>query len=309
VFYSPGIRIQSSRCLNISLLTLNDIKSLNKTFRSVFIIDPEDLSAVPTTDIVSVRLSTRNITGFRKIFIKLSGRQSAFLVSIPEDGLTHEIEALLMHSIFSPAYFRQNNLPVVYVHGEGEQQSLNGRQIVRKLLVDQGYAGLITWQRSVDIDPNQPLFIDETVATNDHWIESRLTSDLKSITGTLVFDFRNFREAKNRELLLAAACDHYLNEHPNLRAGIESYRQLELLASQLQSENTELIGRLTGAEKTIDVIRTKYKDDYENLFKWYHNEYEILPLWYKRMGHIIKVIMGKRSFRSLFSDDVKKYKN
>lgn len=33
---------------------------------------------------------------------------------------------------------------------------------------------------------------------------------------------------------------------------------------------------------------------------WYKKEYEVLPAWYKRFGHIIKVIKGKRSFKSLF---------
>jgi len=54
--------------------------------------------------------------------------------------------------------------------------------------------------------------------------------------------------------------------------------------------------------------RVQQKEYYEVL-KWYHNEYENLPLWYKRFGHIVKVLMGKRSFRSLFSDNVKKYKD
>lgn len=34
--------------------------------------------------------------------------------------------------------------------------------------------------------------------------------------------------------------------------------------------------------------------------EWYNKEYEILPKWYKRVGHIVKVAQGKRSFRSLF---------
>jgi hypothetical protein len=42
--------------------------------------------------------------------------------------------------------------------------------------------------------------------------------------------------------------------------------------------------------------------------EFYKYEYEILPLWYKRLGHIIKVLMGKRTLKSLFSDRVKKYK-
>jgi hypothetical protein len=46
--------------------------------------------------------------------------------------------------------------------------------------------------------------------------------------------------------------------------------------------------------------------EYYDIKQWYHQEYEILPLWFKRLGHIVKVLMGKRSFRSLFSDNVKK---
>jgi len=49
--------------------------------------------------------------------------------------------------------------------------------------------------------------------------------------------------------------------------------------------------------------------EYYEVLNWYHKEYEALPLWYKRFGHIIKVIMGKRSFRSLFNDNIKKSKN
>jgi hypothetical protein len=43
------------------------------------------------------------------------------------------------------------------------------------------------------------------------------------------------------------------------------------------------------------------------LQKYYNNEYEILPLWYKRVGHVVKVLMGKRSFKSIFRNNVKKY--
>jgi hypothetical protein len=51
------------------------------------------------------------------------------------------------------------------------------------------------------------------------------------------------------------------------------------------------------------------EQEYYDLKTWYHNEYEVLPLWYKRMGHIIKVLTGKRSFRSLFTDKIKKKGN
>jgi hypothetical protein len=51
------------------------------------------------------------------------------------------------------------------------------------------------------------------------------------------------------------------------------------------------------------------EQEYHEIKNWYHNEYEVLPLWFKRVGHIVKVLTGKKSFKSLFPDKVKKKKN
>ncbi len=44
-------------------------------------------------------------------------------------------------------------------------------------------------------------------------------------------------------------------------------------------------------------------NSYEDLKAWYHKEYEVLPLWYKRAGHVVKVLQGNRSLKSLFKKD------
>lgn len=54
--------------------------------------------------------------------------------------------------------------------------------------------------------------------------------------------------------------------------------------------------------------KVQEKEHYD-VIDWYQKEYEILPLWYKRFGHILKVLLGKRTFKSLYRDDVKKYKD
>jgi len=59
----------------------------------------------------------------------------------------------------------------------------------------------------------------------------------------------------------------------------------------------------------LSLSKKVQEKEYYEVLNWYHKEYEILPLWYKQFGHIIKVMMGKRSFRSLFDDKVKKYKD
>jgi glycosyltransferase involved in cell wall biosynthesis len=42
---------------------------------------------------------------------------------------------------------------------------------------------------------------------------------------------------------------------------------------------------------------------YAYLKDWYHKEYEVLPLWYKRFGHVIKVVQGNRTIKSLIKKD------
>jgi hypothetical protein len=59
------------------------------------------------------------------------------------------------------------------------------------------------------------------------------------------------------------------------------------------NEKEELIIQL---RKQVLLEHTRGND----ILAWYKKEYEILPLWYKKFGHIIKVLTGKRTFKSLF---------
>ncbi len=100
---------------------------------------------------------------------------------------------------------------------------------------------------------------------------------------------------------------------------INDFERYRVINSAIPSGNTheeelnwelELWKRRTGLYKEfLSLSKHIQEQEYYDLHNWYKNEYEILPLWYKRFGHIIKVIMGKRSFKSLFSDKVKKYRD
>jgi hypothetical protein len=95
---------------------------------------------------------------------------------------------------------------------------------------------------------------------------------------------------------------YLLKENISLRAEEqELLLKIELLGEQLNSLNNYHL--------YYNSSDTRYKRQITELLKFYKSEYEILPLWYKRFGHILKVIMGKRTFRSLFNDNVKKYKS
>jgi glycosyltransferase involved in cell wall biosynthesis len=45
-----------------------------------------------------------------------------------------------------------------------------------------------------------------------------------------------------------------------------------------------------------------WKQNVTETKNWYYKEYEVLPLWFKRLGHIVKVLQGHRKLKSLFSN-------
>lgn len=93
---------------------------------------------------------------------------------------------------------------------------------------------------------------------------------------------------------------------PDQYAFLNRYALLEKEAPLLQAKISALTENLKNQQMYLSIIRTE--DEANKINDFYRNEYEILPGWYKKVGHVIKVLMGKRSFRSLYDDNVKKYK-
>ena len=89
------------------------------------------------------------------------------------------------------------------------------------------------------------------------------------------------------------------------------YENRSLMASndQLISKSERIEEELESLQMNYNITIVRYKKQVTELQMFYDNEYEILPLWYKRLGHLIKVVMGKRSFRSLFDDREKRYQD
>jgi glycosyltransferase involved in cell wall biosynthesis len=72
----------------------------------------------------------------------------------------------------------------------------------------------------------------------------------------------------------------------------------------LREQNSTTAG-LTKVEKQLSSDSEIFKEtewfrqENKKLREWYANEYDVLPLWYKRFGHIVSVLKGTRNFRSL----------
>jgi hypothetical protein len=122
-----------------------------------------------------------------------------------------------------------------------------------------------------------------------------MTEELCFISG------RDFLDTLSLEQTLDQYCHELMLDQPLLEVSILQRRQLQKKLDQLSNKNKVTEERLHNAETTIDIIRSKYKDDYDILFDWYQQEYEALPRWYKQFGQLIKVLMGKRSLKSLIN--------
>ena len=75
---------------------------------------------------------------------------------------------------------------------------------------------------------------------------------------------------------------------------------LSLENSKLKLKQISLINELENYKTHITVLKSVHEATELQLY--YDKEYEVLPIWYKRFGHILKFIMGKRNFKSLFNN-------
>jgi hypothetical protein len=257
------------------------------------------------------------------------GNGKRFCVALQEQLLESEIDdkvnffsESLGSIFFNSSYFTLNGHPLIIVlnsrkgdqPGSSENNSLDLlRGIFKYLGYDHFYYCVInTLNQEIvgtNIDLDLRMYIGEADA--DHsarkWYlnflgESKVSqklifffpSHLNSLTDTcseLNNAEKEFHESNPQVFTL-------LEEQRNFGKRFEQCEiNIQGLRKDLESRD-EYIANLHVPETTL-----------KRLSDFYHNEYEILPLWYKRFGHLIKVLMGKRSFRSLFDDKVKKYKD
>lgn len=86
----------------------------------------------------------------------------------------------------------------------------------------------------------------------------------------------------------------------DLLGRIELYHQLKILSAEKKDLETQVINlsqELENHKKYLDIaLRQK---ETEHILDFYHKQYEVLPLWYKKIGHLIKIILGRRKIKSL----------
>ena len=220
-------------------------------------------------------------------------------------------EFFMFQYIFHSWYKIVQRKPVLFY---SEELGMNGKvneiiDCIKNILLEQGFSGVEAIKFV-----KEGLFLNE----ENHLLidSSKSSEELSAIYLWLLTDKNYLAKYIGFKAVDTTSMD-YLNcmEKSEQKLSLEK-RGLYSLMERTIFFQQEIAGLTT----ELDYMKQKYQNqnDYLKILKnqdeslkindFYHHEYEILPLWYKKFGHILKVIMGKRSFRSLFDNNVKKYK-
>ncbi|RYY56466.1 MAG: hypothetical protein EOO09_06340 [Chitinophagaceae bacterium] len=105
-----------------------------------------------------------------------------------------------------------------------------------------------------------------------------------------------------------ATVPHLLLSIPALEQKIREYDpggwQLREKLAAVQSENRVLLAANLSLHQELRNFRDYNKllqlsHEGNEIQEFYNNEYEVLPRWYKRLGHIVKWVMGKRKWKAV----------
>ena len=218
-----------------------------------------------------------------------------------------------------PNYLKHNNnlfLGIQLEAGLGK----NFSKIVTEQLGGQGFknVGLIDFDSSY-LENFDPSFLLYKQIKPDRFYEWYLGGVASSHSILNVFLNAEREETVRDFFMQKFDCEKHLrNDEATIYHMIRNLQQKSFEVAECRALISLLKEDVSSKQAYLDFLLGKYKERNEGpinlneimkLKKYYHQEYEILPLWYKRFGHIIKVVMGKRTFRSLFNDNVEKYKS
>ncbi|HKO82395.1 MAG TPA: hypothetical protein VJU78_18425 [Chitinophagaceae bacterium] len=210
--------------------------------------------------------------------------------------------------LFLPCYLRIEQQPVINLSGTSQELLVKTKSAFSAYLSSQGFNNVIInlVTSSVDQPENNGcrLFTSSSVLLK--YYKQVLQSD-QFYNNSVFFYAHSMEVCRETLLLLRQAESEFKESYPTLYRLADNNRILERELGGLRKKIAFTETELNHQKQYNDILRSEHST--KELQRYYDQEYEILPKWYKRFGHILKVITGKRTFRSLFSDEVKKYKN
>lgn len=216
-----------------------------------------------------------------------------------------DIESLIA-LFFQPSYYKFNFRPIIFLSKQTSSGLiLDFLERINKRCKDQGFQDILIFEINSDSDEQFVFWQNDCKPRLDTIVKSWLKQSIDNKMPPEIHLMFNADYNQFHEILITI-----LEEEKNLRNSDDfiiagALYQKQILISEYEYQ--VMLNRI--AEKNSHQYLSVQKKEREKVLKWYYYEYEILPLWYKRLGHLIKVIKGKRTFQSLFNDNVKKYKD
>ncbi|WP_210465440.1 hypothetical protein [Rufibacter roseolus] len=73
---------------------------------------------------------------------------------------------------------------------------------------------------------------------------------------------------------------------------LQQLKSLNKICAEQEATIKDLSFELENQKKYLEIaLRQK---ETEQILEFYHQEYEVLPLWFKRLGHVVKIALGRR---------------
>lgn len=231
--------------------------------------------------------------------------QSVLTLDIHEMPTAESIK-FVTSFLFLPCYLRIEQKPVINLTGTSQELLIKTSSALIAYLSSQGFNNVII---------NRVTTFDQSEENSFRLFTSsvELLQYYKQVLqGDQCYNNFVFFSANSTEIIAETISAIHQTEaefkesFPKLYMLINNNRRLEKEVNDLKIKVSYTTTELNHQKEYNDILRSEHST--KELQKYYDQEYEVLPKWYKRIGHIVKVITGKRTLRSLFRDDVKKYK-
>ena len=284
---------------------------------------PDKTSGVPLLDnsvfnsfFFDVEDEKQLATIFRFVFSTENRSPFSIIINCNSEKWTNNWLDKLTLILSHPNYLKYQRKLILPVYSSCD--NFNTKSILDLLsikLKEQGFRDINIFDlKDASLKKEMPFrFYSKNKLPSDHFYECYLNDLIESESLFNIFIDVEDGKLAERFFKLKKESENRLKLQQPVMYQLIRDRQLKSLEAAEHKAIINLLGEDLSSKKAyLDFILGKFKEDQApnanmTMKKFYHHEYEILPTWYKRFGHIIKVFMGKRTFRSLFNDDVKKY--
>jgi ActR/RegA family two-component response regulator len=269
--------------------------------------------SLPENAVMAYRLTAGNMQHLSAFYKNLyaSDRATHFTLLIDRSVGVADIEKNIEYLVsvsFHHAFKKINGDNPLFLFEANQEASGNYISTVKKACVEQGYNAIET----ILID-NNPANIKITSGNAGEVLQTYATAIQQVTSSANIFLFYLDNPSNIADIFNAIeqAEGQLQQNFPQTWHLLKENRALAVKEKEWQVKTTlleEKLESLTNYHLHNNAPESVYKKQVTELLDFYNTEYEVLPMWFKRLGQVVKVLTGKRTFKSLYNDNVKKYK-